>query len=124
MFTWPDFEGYYDISFFASSRINFSEVGRCRLTVSKPVLKAPDVSAFEAIIDEPLSTVAFKFNLCRYSKGMVSSNGGFGFDKIWLWHERSSVVTGVRVGRCELKPVLKAPDLSAWNQSMINRFQI
>jgi hypothetical protein len=26
------------------------EVGRCRLTVSKPVLKAPMVSALEAII--------------------------------------------------------------------------
>jgi hypothetical protein len=44
------------------------------------------------------------------SKGMVKSNGGFGFDKIWLWHERDSVVTGVRVG---LKPVLKVLDFSA-----------
>jgi hypothetical protein len=27
-----------------------AEVGRCRLTVSKPVLKAPRVSALEAIL--------------------------------------------------------------------------
>ena len=46
------------------------KVGRCRMTVSKPVLKAPMVSALEAIQrnSEALSNFAFKFNLRRYIK--------------------------------------------------------
>jgi hypothetical protein len=41
-------------------------VGRCRLTVSKPVLKAPIVQRLKLQYDEPLSNFAFNFNLCRY----------------------------------------------------------
>jgi len=44
------------------------EVGRCRLTVSKPELKARLLSALEATkYDEPLSNFAFNFNLRRYN---------------------------------------------------------
>ena len=38
-------------------------VGRCRLTLSKPVLKAPLVSVLEATKDEQVSNFAFNFNL-------------------------------------------------------------
>ena len=41
--------------------------GRCRLTVPRPVLKAPMGSAPETKFGQPVSTVAFKFNLRRYS---------------------------------------------------------
>ena len=47
------------------------EVGRCRLTDSKPVLKAPMVSALETIACyKVVSIVAFKFNLRRYNEVM------------------------------------------------------
>ena len=51
------------------------KVGRCRLTVPKPVLKALLVSALETKkletkeCDERLSNFAFKFNLSRFAKG-------------------------------------------------------
>jgi hypothetical protein len=41
--------------------------GRCRLTVTNPALKAPMVSALAIIIYQRLSTLAFNFNLRRYS---------------------------------------------------------
>ena len=45
----------------------FAQVGRCRLTVSKSVLKAPIVSALEATVsyDEAFSNISFDVNLCR-----------------------------------------------------------
>jgi len=43
-------------------------VGRCWLTISKPVLKAPMVSTLEATI--PLSNSAYSFNLRRYTVGL------------------------------------------------------
>jgi len=49
--------------------VTAGKVGRCRLAVSKPELKARLVSALETInCDESLSNVAFKFKLRRYSK--------------------------------------------------------
>ena len=47
------------------------EVGRCRFTVSEPELKARPVSAISALklkCNEPLSNVAFNFNLRRYNE--------------------------------------------------------
>jgi len=46
-----------------------SVVGRCRFTVSKPVLKAPMVQRLKLQYDEPLSHFAFTFNLRRYTVG-------------------------------------------------------
>jgi len=42
-------------------------VGRRRLTVSNPVMKAPTASAIETIYDDLLSNVAFKLNLRCYT---------------------------------------------------------
>jgi hypothetical protein len=53
---------------------SFDVVGRSRLSVSEPVLKAPMVSALEAEYDETLSNFAFKFNLGRYNV-VVDNNG-------------------------------------------------
>jgi hypothetical protein len=39
------------------------EVGRCRLTVSKSVSKAPMVQRLKVYYDVPLSNFAFEFNL-------------------------------------------------------------
>ena len=47
------------------------KVGRCKLTVSKPVLKAPVVQRLKLEYAEPLSNFAFNFNLRRYSKGVI-----------------------------------------------------
>jgi len=41
-------------------------VRRCRLTVSKPELKAHTVSGPETVCDKLLESFAFKFNLRRY----------------------------------------------------------
>ena len=48
-------------------------VGRCRLAVLKPVLKAPMVSAHEATIqyDGTFPNFAFNFNLRRYMMVMM-----------------------------------------------------
>jgi hypothetical protein len=51
------------------------KVGRCRLTVSNPVLKARLVSPLELECDEPLSNVAFTFNLRRYDKAGCNRMG-------------------------------------------------
>jgi len=45
-----------------------TKVGRCRLTVSKPVLKPHTVSRLKVEYHYLLSIVAFKFNLRRYTK--------------------------------------------------------
>jgi hypothetical protein len=45
-------------------------VGRCRLTVSKPVLKAPPGVCNQRLnleYGDPLSNVAFKFNVRHYT---------------------------------------------------------
>jgi hypothetical protein len=47
-------------------------VGRCRLIVSKPVLKARLVSTLETKYDEPRSKFAFNFNLRRYTAAKVT----------------------------------------------------
>jgi len=44
------------------------EVGQCRLTVSKPEMKACLVSAIGTKSDEPLSNSAVKFNLRHYNE--------------------------------------------------------
>ena len=41
-------------------------VGRCRLTLSNPVLKAPVAIRLKLEYDDPLSNYALKFNLRRY----------------------------------------------------------
>ena len=46
------------------------KVGRCRLPVSKPELKARLVSALKLRCDESLSNVAFKLNVRRYNKAL------------------------------------------------------
>jgi len=43
-------------------------VGRCRLTLSKLVLKAPGNKRLKLLCDGPLSNFAFKFKLRRYTK--------------------------------------------------------
>jgi len=60
-----------------------SEVGRCRLTVSKPVLKAPIVSALEAVCVEMLSNFAFNFKLRRYTSDWFPQ---FVFDPAYDYH--------------------------------------
>jgi protein transport protein SEC13 len=45
--------------------------GRCTLTLSKPVLKAPSVSALKRHPDESLSNFAFSFDLRRYMMGNI-----------------------------------------------------
>jgi len=40
----------------------------CRLTVSKPVLKAPEHERLKLNYDDPLSNFAFHFDLRRYIK--------------------------------------------------------
>jgi len=44
------------------------QVGRCRLTVSHPMLKAPGSILLKLRCDGPLSDVAFNFNLHRYTQ--------------------------------------------------------
>ena len=55
-----------------------AKVGQFKLTGSKPVLKAPMVSALDTINDESLSNLAFKFNLRRYTKAKEKQAGGGG----------------------------------------------
>jgi len=46
-------------------------VGRCGLTQSKPVLKAPETERLRLQYDEPLSNFAFEFNVRRYTTGIA-----------------------------------------------------
>jgi hypothetical protein len=46
----------------------YTEVGRCRLTVSKPMLKAPDTKRSKLKYDKLLSSFAVNFNLRRYTE--------------------------------------------------------
>ena len=48
---------------------------RCRLTVSKPVLKAPIMLKLQYI--ETLSNFAFNSKLCRYTKGLFNRAADF-----------------------------------------------
>ena len=54
--------------------ISFVRNGRAvQIDPMKPVLKAPGSMLLKPIHDEPLSTFAFKFNLCRYAMCCCSS---------------------------------------------------
>ena len=87
-------------------------MGRSRLTVSKPVLKARPVSVISALklkCDEPLSNVAFNFNLRRYTAEYLASPPPPEYSPPPL------------VGRCRLpvsKPELKARLVSALETKM------
>ena len=50
------------------------KVGRCRLTVSKPELKAPWYHRLKLEYDEPLSNFPFNFDLRRYTKAETELN--------------------------------------------------
>jgi len=94
------------------------EAGRCRLTLSNPVLKAPTASAIETIYDELLSNVAFMFNLRRYNEmqldNICDEDGGIKLKEkmpnfVWLMRnveknaERSlviKVISVTKVRRC------------------------
>jgi len=60
-------------------------VGRCRLIVSKPVLKARLISALETKYDEPLSKVAFNFDLRCYTAAAAEAamDAEFAGDPFW-----------------------------------------
>jgi hypothetical protein len=57
-------------------------VGRCRLTVSNPVLKAPMVSVLQLPCDEALSNFAFTFNLRRYTMGSNLAGAAVPVDRL------------------------------------------
>ena len=59
-------------------------VGRCRLTLAKPMLKAPLVSVRKLHYDEPLSNSAFNFNLRRHTAGLEEEADDFA-DKFMGW---------------------------------------
>jgi len=42
----------------------YMKVGRCRLTVSKPVMKAPTVSTLESTIGQTAFNVCFQIRFC------------------------------------------------------------
>jgi hypothetical protein len=74
-----------------------SKVGRCRLTVSKPELKAFLVQRFKLKCDEMLLNCAFNFNVRRYTK----VPGGGGADDVNFM----GIITNRKddeVGRCRL----------------------
>jgi len=70
-------------------------VGRCRLTVSKLVLKAPMVSALEAKIwMKRFQTLLFNFNLRRYNlASSVALNKALAVN----WWDRPDAARHVRV---------------------------
>ena len=71
------------------------KVGRCRLTVSNPVLKAPTVSALEIQRDGLLSTVCFQIKLVPLQQGRDQH------------HPQAAVGRAVQVD--PIKPILKPP---------------
>jgi len=107
------------------------KVGRCRLTVSKPELKARLVSALDTKSGEPLSNVAFNFNLRRYSKvffevGCFNATIELGAEQNAA-HDTAQAIFGTffldcpKVGWCRLtisKPELKARLVSALETKM------
>jgi len=66
----------------------------------KPVLKAPGTKRLKLECDEPLSNLAFDFNLRRYIKVNRGLAPVPGQGEVFVHN----------VGRCNLKPELKAPD--------------
>jgi hypothetical protein len=65
---WGTGLGEYQPVMTALKRYNLAHlVGRCRLTVSKHVLKAPGSKRLKLGYDVPLSNFAFNFNLSRYN---------------------------------------------------------
>jgi hypothetical protein len=77
--------GIVDVSFMKGQGLDLPDggsgasAGRCRLTVSKPVLKAPTVSARKLQHDEPVSNFAFNFNLRCYTS--VETVGSMTFSR-------------------------------------------
>ena len=76
-------------------------VGRCRLTLSNPVLNPPGAQRLKLTCDDLLSNFAFNFNLCRYtvalSDHIVASGGRDGFVHVWRIPAGADMV-----GRCRL----------------------
>jgi len=73
-----------------SVAIRPGEVGRCKLTLSKPKLKAPGTKRLKLNYVKPLSRFAFNFNLRRYGESIASLSS-------------ATLITAVSlVGRCWL----------------------
>ena len=56
------------LSFFYHLSAALDQVGWCRLTVSKPLLKAPGTKRFKLKYNQPPSKFAFEFNLRCYDQ--------------------------------------------------------
>jgi hypothetical protein len=86
----------------AKERAAAIKVGRCRLTVSKPALKAPTrmLSALESShIDKLLSTFAFRIDLRRFIKAHLDTQVAFR-DKQRA--QRTEEIVRDKVGWCRL----------------------
>jgi len=58
--------------------------GAVQVEPMKPMLKGPETNLLTVKSDEPLSTLAFKFNLCRYTlEAKAASLGTFPLVKVW-----------------------------------------
>jgi len=112
-------------------------VGRCRLPVSKPVLKAPPSACNQLLklkYDTLLSSFAFKFNPRHYTAGAAAGgalqsldwtidvSGTMRFDKLLAtMPSMSTTGTTLEVGRCRSKAsklLLKARLVSALETEM------
>jgi hypothetical protein len=89
-----------------TARVAAAEAGRCRLTLSNLVLKAPTASAIGTIYNELVSNVAFNFNLRCYTEVAAAATG-----MELLEYRRASAalaadcqraVAAAEVGRCRL----------------------
>jgi len=74
-------------------KLEITVVGRCRLTVSRPVMKAPMFSALETRTSKVLSTFAFNFKLRCYTLAVSQP--------------LPLKLKNFKVGCCNLEPVLK-----------------
>ena len=102
-------------------------VGRCRLTLSNPRLKAAGTNRLELTYDGPLSNFAFSFNLRRYTMAESARGEALSRELEQLRGERRRLddrgreLDAREVGRCRLtvsKPELKARLVSALETRM------
>jgi hypothetical protein len=94
-------------------------VGRCRLTVSKPELKAPTVTALEIVIPEIAFNVCFQFRLAPLH------HGGRGFRRWQIFGCGGGGHLGRAVQVEPMKSMLKAPGTKRFklqNEKLLSNF--
>jgi hypothetical protein len=109
-------------NFAADEDGDWDDVGQCRLSRWKPMLRVPGTNLLTLTHDEPLSTFVFKLDLRRYKEdddedeAEDGDEAGAGMKAYFqttptppLTGDHEVPTTTSMAGRCELQPLLNTP---------------